>query len=365
MNIVHITSAHPANDIRILIKECNALAAHGHHVTLLHAKSENFKNEFGVQLVGLKLTTTGRLSRFTKVVNAIANYACSLKADVYHLHDPELIRIIPRLKSTGAKVIFDAHENLPKQIATKKWIPNALKGITSWLVTRIMKYYCSKCDGIITVNSLLVKTYAKINKNTIAIHNYPLLSEFDISTQLTVLGDDVIYVGGLMESRGIINILEAFKDIDLTLKLAGKFENETFHHTCEQHISWSKVNYLGFLNRAEVAKAISNSLCGLLLLKPYESYLESTPIKLFEYMAAGIPVIASDFPYWRSILNGYDCVYWVDANDIESIKKVIVELFNNKSNALLKGQVGKRAVIEKFNWEAEQKNLLEYYDTLQ
>ena len=131
LNICHITSAHPAEDIRIFIKECSSLAAAGHRVTLVAAGDGKDYTKNGVQIVFVPKSTGGRIKRMYETVNRVYKKALSVNADVYHFHDPELLRVALKLKKNGSRVIYDAHEHVPGQIMAKYWIPSALRGIIS------------------------------------------------------------------------------------------------------------------------------------------------------------------------------------------------------------------------------------------
>jgi len=364
IKIVHITSAHAYDDIRIFHKECVSLLKSGYDVTFLHQEETNDITIKGVKLVGINYKAKNRFDRFYTTVNKIGKRAIELNADVYHLHDPELMRLIPKLNKTGAKVIFDAHENLPKQIATKHWIPDFLKPIFAYFSILIIKFYCKTADGIVTVNDLLVDIYKKANPNIVAIHNYPLLNEFVNINDDATKKSGAVYVGGLMISRGITEVINAAAINKSKILMAGKFESEAYDRECKSLEGWQYIDYKNYLDRKEIAQLLNQATCGLLILHSFESYLESTPVKLFEYMAAGIPVIASDFEYWKKILHGIDCVKWINPYNVNELAEAIMTFENNKSMSKTMGANGKKAVFEKFNWEAEEKKLFNFYNAL-
>jgi glycosyltransferase involved in cell wall biosynthesis len=105
-------------------------------------------------------------------------------------------------------------------------------------------------------------------------------------------------------------------------------------------------------------------MAGLVTLKPLVNYLDSLPVKMFEYMEAGIPVIASNFPYWKSIVEPIDCGICVDPQDPEAIRKAILELVNNPVKAHEMGKKGREAIWTKYNWSIEEQKLLSFYQRM-
>ncbi len=124
------------------------------------------------------------------------------------------------------------------------------------------------------------------------------------------------------------------------------------------------IKYIGKIDRAAVNRLYGSARAGIVLYQPAANHLESQPIKMFEFMAAGLPVVASDFPLWKEIIEGNDCGIAVDPENPEAVRLACMELINNPEKAQRLGRNGKKAVDAKYNWTNEEKKLIELYATL-
>ena len=166
MHTAHLTSAHVRDDTRIFLKMCTSLAKNGYNVSLIVAdgKGDELKNKVNIYDVGAK--TGGRLSRMTRTVKKVFEKAKILDADIYHLHDPELIPIGLKLKRMGKTIIFDSHEDVPKQMLGKPYLNAPLRYLIGQTFSLYEHYACRKLDGIIAVFPFFRDKFLKINQNT-------------------------------------------------------------------------------------------------------------------------------------------------------------------------------------------------------
>ena len=363
MKACHLTSVHPAFDTRIFVKECSSLSKAGFQVTLIApADRDEVKN--GVHIVAVKKKST-RLQRMITTVHDVALKAEDIQADIYHIHDPELLRVGLQLRRKGFKVIYDAHEDVPRQLLAKHYLPSFSRKLIAAGFEKYENRAAARFDGIITVTPLLEKRFKTINPHTWQVCNFPSLQEFPAAgTKWEDRKNEVCYIGNITAIRGIHEMIKSLEHCDTKLHLGGVFSPTALRDEVAAYKGWTKVLEYGFMNRTQVKETLSSCKIGLVLLHPAENYVDAYPVKLFEYMAAGIPVIASDFPFWKEIIDRYQCGICVDPFNIQAIAKAINDLLNNDHVAQQMGSNGRKAIEMTFNWEKEEKKLITIYQQL-
>lgn len=360
--VAHLTSAHDRNDTRIFFKQCRSLVAHGYDVTLVVADDKGDAYADGVKVVDVGLLS-GRLKRMFKTTQRVFEKAVNLDADIYHLHDPELIPMGLKLKHMGKQVIFDSHEDVTNQLLGKPYLDPVSRQLLSHAFTLFERYACRKFDGIVAATPFICNKFLKINPATVDISNFPLISEFDSAIPWGDKRNEVCYVGGISATRGIREIVRAceFFQSSTRLNLGGFFSEPELELEVKTYPGWTRVAQLGHLDRAGVRDVLGRSVAGLVTLHPLLNYLDALPVKMFEYMAAGIPVIASDFPLWREIVDGAQCGLCVDPLSPKTIAGAIDYLVSNPEVAQRMGENGRKAILEKYNWPIQAEKLTKFY----
>jgi glycosyltransferase involved in cell wall biosynthesis len=364
-NIVHLTSAHPRYDTRIFIKQCRSLNERGHDVTLVVADGLGDETADGVRIVDVG-RATGRADRILRTTRRVLRTALELDADVYQLHDPELLPAGLRLKRGGKRVVFDSHEDVPTQLLAKPYLDMLSRRTLSAAFRRYEAYAYPRFDGLIAATPFIRARLARLHPHTVDINNYPLLQEFDGPAGWDRKAQEVCYVGSISAIRGIRELVRACELLHspARLALAGTFSEPALEREVAGWPGWARVHAHGHLDRVGVRQVMRRAMAGLVTLHPVVNYLDALPVKMFEYMAAGLPVIASRFPLWQDIVEGNQCGVCVDPGNPAAIAAAIDHFCRHPHIARRMGENGRRAVHTRYNWDTEAAKLAAFYDTL-
>jgi len=363
----HITTVHPSFDTRIFHKECKTLVDAGHDVTLI---TQHDQNEIidGVKIIALP-KPKNRFERIFSLSKKAYRLALEQKADIYHFHDPEFLSWAIRLKKkTGARVIYDIHEDYPKQILYKSWIPRPLRKLIADSFSIYEKSKVKKIDYLIVVVEDTRKRLKAANSNIETIKNFPILKKFNIKKIKKSDNNifNLIYIGELTEQRGITQIVQAMEYLpdNIKLILLGKFSSKKYEEKIRRLKGFQKTEHAGRVSYDRAIESLCGADAGLINFLPIPNHIKSNPNKLFEYMAAGLPVVASNFPSWREIVEINKCGICVNPLEPKEIARAVKYLIEYPEEAEKMSKNGRRAVLEKYNWGNESKKLLKIYEEL-
>ncbi len=316
-------------------------------------------------------------NRFDRMVRgslAVYKKARHENADIYHFHDPELIPIALLLRLSGKHVIYDAHEDLPRTFTYKSYIPHFLRSSVAQFAGIIEEFSSRAFSALVVANPVTADRFRGIHRHAVVVHNYPKIEELRETRvpgeRKKSGGGAFLYVGmRITQPRGAEEMIRAVgmlpPELKARLKLVGAWDPPDLPRRLSYLPGWERTDHLGTLGRPAVARALREARAGLCLLHPEPNYLTAEPVKLFEYMCAGIPVITGDFPSCREIIDTVGCGLLVNPLDPKEIADAMEYLHRNPEEAEAMGRRGLEAVQSEYNWRREENVLLDLDRNLQ
>lgn len=376
MRAVHIGQAHEVDDIRIVRKECASLAEAGiDAVYITQKKDKVYKGE---KICGVSVYTyephkvkipipfiSPKFGRYLSRRRAL-KLALEMDGEIYHIHELCLWLVGKKLKRSGKKLIFDQHEDSPGQVSQiylekfhNKFVEFFFRRIAIFQEKSIVK----SSDLVIATSEMIADNIKKyqLNDNIIVIHNYANKNVTLCNTSDYLEREKrVCYAGGLFERRGIQYVIEAMSKVNGMFEFAGELHPKLYQYYRNSK-GWSKCKYLGSISRDEVNRLYERSRIGIINNLDLPYHRNSNPNKLFEYMAAGLPIVCTSISAWADIVNHAGCGLVVEATNTEEIARAINFLLDNPEIARQMGQNGYQAFISTYNWDLEKEKLINEY----
>lgn len=366
--VVHISTVHHPYDTRIYHKECLSLQQAGYDVSFITVIDEAaIPEDADIQMIPLR-TRRGRIRRMLLSTWEAFRKAKRLKADCYHIHDPELLPAGWRLKTKHNTVIYDIHEDYATSIVQKAYIPKGFRSLLARCYKLAEKLFSRKM-----ALCLAEKYYLDQYPEGTCILNYPAIHENTLNTEDDNQPgiDKLLYTGNVSVDRGaLIHAHLPKMDPSTTVHFIGKCPGrlaqamQTIAGDAADKLTFNGIDT--FIEREEIDGAYHkhNWLAGLALFPPTPHYIHKELTKFFEYMAHGIPIICSDFPLWTEFMEQYGCGIAVDPHNAKEITGAIRYLQKNPNETREMGHNGKRAIMEQLNWQHEAPKLIHLYDHL-
>ncbi len=362
-----MTSVHPRGDSRIYCRQARTLARRYRVLLLAHDGAEGLAgtgehsgttalDRYGIGHMRIK---TPR-SRLWRIAAGWAGYflaALQSGARICILHDPELIPAGLLLRRLGRRTVLDIHEQLGRQTLTKDWIPAALRPAAAALADALIRAAAKRFDAVLCASPAIKR---ELGGRGTVVRNYPLTEEYPALRPGPRRGG-ACYIGTISVRRGMDVMARAASTSGITLHVAGDIEDARSRELIRAGRRSGCIRYYGRLGRKDVARLLGRCTTGLCLLRPEGGYPLAIPVKLFEYLAAGLRVVASDFPYWRRLTAGLDCVDFISPEDAGRAAELLRQNASGK-NAVTEPE--RRELLVRFCWEKESKRLMEAMEKL-
>jgi glycosyltransferase involved in cell wall biosynthesis len=288
------------------------------------------------------------------------------RPQVVHIFVAELLPLAFVFRSLGAKIVYEVQENLYKKFTTKThnkgWLFERLFGFFDHQARRY--FYC-----VFTENAYL-QEYQNLSKPHVVVHNFADLS-WTLLPAPNPAGPHFFYAGVLSLERALDTVVEAAhllkaKYPALKIHLFGKLnlsQAQLFQLPHYQEVQQNLV-FHGYVSQQVAFAYAQTSVAGVALLKPVGDYPDSYPTKLFDYMALGLPVVASNFKLYEQIVQQHQCGFCIDPHNAQALAHALTYLTEHPAEAKTMGENGRKAVVETYNWQQEAEKLRRFYELL-
>jgi glycosyltransferase involved in cell wall biosynthesis len=366
---IHIAINHQRYDTRVYHREIKSLVAAGYGpVLLIAADGLGNSEEPGVIIRDIgNRKRQGALPRLESSFRAFRSISAGYGEAVVHVHEPDFLPWALLLALFGRRVVYDAHEDTPAQIRGWKDISPGPRHIAALVVASLEWAVGRASRAIVGATPAILRRYPPPKR--VLLRNFPALNAHPMLPRSGPLETDQInhfvFIGGVTISRSIREMVDAIRlvnqETSARLKITGRFMPDGLSHSIRRREGWQFVDYRTWAPYKEALSTLNDALAGLLLYKPVPNHIEALPNKIFEYMSASIPIIASDFPLWRQIIDEAQCGITVNPDDPKEIADAMKWLLDHPREAAEMGQRGRAAVQNKYNWDNEKHKLLALY----
>jgi len=360
--VVHISTVHDYRDPRILEKECAGAARAGHEVYLVAcAKVDHILN--GIRVISLK-SPQDRLERIFLTGFEAFRKARLIPADIYHFHDPEFFPWAMLLSRKRAKVVYDIHEDYFTSIHEKYYIPEYARTILARVACGL-ENRLSKLFHTVVAENYYLDRFPK----SMPVLNYPVLMEgWEDATAFDPASTRLLYTGNITESRGALIhacLVDSISWVETTM--VGYCRRNVFEKIANMVKNRERLHITGldyYVPHEEIRSFYKrgNWLAGLALFPYSPHYQQKALTKFFEYMMWGLPIICTDFPKWKRLVEGSGAGICVNPSDKSAIRCALEWLSSNPNEAAKMSENGKKWIMKKFNWDSQLERLLKVYE---
>ncbi len=371
--IAILSSVHLALDNRVFYREARTLAGAGYDVTLIAVHDRDVVKD------GVRIRALPRVARSRRPLlwRALYRMALATEADAYHIHDPELLLLTPRLRrATGRPTIYDIHEANADFIAVKDYLPAVVRRPLAGLFRRLEPRLARGESGLIFADDAIAADFAAFPGPRTTLFNYPgrdLIDRGAAAAQVTRTEPIVLYLGGLERNRGAALMIAAFAEVvaeipAARLLIVGHFmppdlADEVRAAAAARGIAHA-VTITGRVPFENIGDYLSGAAVGWVAWQPVAKNRKNIPTKLFEYMAYGLPIVSSDLPSTRPFVASGVNGLLVAADSPTAHAEALRQLLSDPAEAAAMGRAGRQLVETQYNWEAMIPRLLALYETI-
>lgn len=362
--VAQLTSRHAITDNRILHGMARTAEAAGYRSVVMGPARED-GNYGQVQLKACPVLKDGRRLPHAWLLLCLLEGAVRSRYPLFQIHDPDLLPVGLLLKLFGRRVIYDVHDDyeasFKDRFHNRRWLRGWFPSVWWWVERNAARLF----DGVVVADRHLAQKFSRCRPAILG--NYPRL---DFTPMAQTDGEEtfnLIYVGGVSRERGLEMALEALKLLpmsELRLNVIGTGRDPEL---IDRLRADSRVVLHGRVPWPELHRHYVRSHVGLALYQPLECFLYcpgENAVKIIEYMAAGIPVLCSNFPGLKIFVEDSECGWVVQPDDPAAIAGKIQQLYEDASLRKKQGANGRRLFESEYHWEKQEQRLVDLYQRI-
>lgn len=359
--ILHLSTVHPVDDLRIFQKEVRSLRLAGYQVLIVGIRTPVPAQD--IQPAILLDPVASRARRFFVSFQRVIEICRRERPDILHFHDPEILPALPFIRRYCRRVIYDSHEHVSEQMQHKTYVPAALRPAIGAMVGTLERNFVRFVDVVIVPTPHIADYFRAIGKTIVEVANFPDKATMPPINDVSSRDRSAVYTGGLSRFRCVAEMLGAARLTGQDLHLAGHADTGSLALLAEAQ-SQLTIHFHGWKSQAEALRLQQGAMVGLSLLMPTVQYLTAIPTKIFEYLAMGLVVICSDFPFLRNLLAGFETIKFVNPHDTPAIAEAWTEALTQYPSLGKELLASREKVLREFTWESQAKNLVDLYGSL-
>lgn len=369
-----LSVVHQALDNRVFYREARTLVDAGYDVTLIAVHDRDEIKD------GVRIRALPRVARSRRPLlwRALGRMALETGADVFHIHDPELLMVTPWLRrATGRPTIYDIHEANADFIAVKDYMPALVRRPLAGVFRRLEPRLARGESGLIFADDAIAADFAGFSGPKVTLFNFPGSDLIDRGAAALAgraqRQPTMLYLGGLERNRGASVMIAAFAEVvarlpEARLLIVGHFmppdlEDEIRADAEARGIAHA-VTITGRVPFERIGAYLKSASAGWVTWQAVPKNQKNIPTKLFEYMAFGLPVVSSDLPSTQLFVEPGVNGLLVEAADPSAHAAALLQLLSDPDSAEAMGRAGRQLVETRYRWDAMATKLLAFYDEI-
>ncbi|AEI46529.1 glycosyltransferase [Runella slithyformis] len=288
-----------------------------------------------------------------------------IRPRIVHIFVAELLPLAFIFRWLGAEVIYEVQENLYKKLPLKSYN-------RSWVFEYLFRYFDHRARRLfkfVFTEDAYLNEYRNLQKPYAIVHNFAASEWLSRPFPVPDLRQPAFFYAGVISferafdtmMRALVIVKRRYPTVCLHLFGHLRISPKALKAHPAYPAIHDRLFFHGYVSQTGAFDYAGKALAGIALLKPVGDYADSYPTKLFDYMALGLPVITSDLPLLKAVVEPAQCGFCVSPYDADALADVMIACIEQPEPLRVMGENGRKAVKASYNWEKEAEKLVALY----